>query len=857
MTLTFPGFEVTKILDDLPVSVSSICAWQSDELNLLIGTEDGTLVLYQPEIRSYGRPLLAATGRVSKKEISNIIVSPSLNLMLFISNYCLYVEQLNVKRFPSPFLSQIPPVKDPVYAFAYESQANNHLLATAHRKRVIVHRIKDSAAQTEQLFEVPISEAPISLTWCYGLLVASLKKEQYSIIDTASKRIVITLFNPSRSNNSMLCSLSPNELLLLRTTSSNNFIGATVDSMGRHTRAKDKCPIWERKPVGSFVSKSLFIVVFDRSIELRLLNSGFGLITTQYLNSDEIKHTCSCLGNSECYFIASGHSVSRFQANTFPKLVDGCLEVNEFEKALEVVGMFGNDNEAKGLKRQVCQAFGRYLFEQNEFESAFTYFLEGETPPQEVLALFPDLLPAEITKTDGILGSLQLDSAHKSLLNYLFPTRAKFLKRDQSEKVLSVLELIDTALIKSLARVDQARILEFLNSGQIHCSLSEISRVLKQKHLYREVLVLYSIKKCHKKAIELLFNLVQNNNNNNDSNQSFSYSDIAIYLAKVGNSDPEFVFHNAKKVLSLKPSLFLSVFTLMEEQMLIEPKLTIAFIEANQPSSLIPFYEHLIYDFNYQDTTLHNSLGKAFLAELSLLIESSSYYLPPRRLPAGSEGGKLGHLRNRFLYFLNNSNFYQPEYLLIPSVFPPTAPLFEERAILHKQLGNHLEVVSIFVFKLENVSLAEDYCNHVYKNDPNSKNIFLTLFTVLMSPPEGQKPLKKLAIDCLCRWSHNIDSISALDILDPSTKLEDILPFLKSVMDHTASKARTLSVHRNFLHLSSLKTMAELIAIQKRSVTVTLNSSCSICSKRIGSAAIAFLPDNSVCHFHCSAKVNK
>ncbi|KAL0241818.1 hypothetical protein GEMRC1_007053 [Eukaryota sp. GEM-RC1] len=425
------------------------------------------------------------------------------------------------------------------------------------------------------------------------------------------------------------------------------------------------------------------------------------------------------------------------------------------------------------------------------------------------------------------------------------------LNLSESERIrlTSLLELIDTALVKIYAVIDHSKILKFLQTDQTYCSLSESSKVLKSKHLYSELIFLLKVREQHRRALELLFSLAQNDD------VVISFSNIVDYLSELGNKDAELVLFFTKKLLPDHPQLALRVFNRMDQSNLIPVSIIVPFLEHHCKSNLIPFYEHLVYDFKVTEVSVHNALCKEFIHELSHLIESSQFYLPnSSRLPAGTEGGDLGHLRNRFLNFLMFSKFYQAEYIL-STIFPKDCPLYEEKALLYAKFGNHEEVLAIYIYKLSNIQIAEDYCKQVY--DRSSENIFLMLFSVLIYPPAKYEKLKSnenFAMSILKKWSGFVDPLEALEIIDQNSSLKNVSPFLVSVLDHLASKSRDLSVQRNLVHLNSLKIMSHLVQTQKKSICVDLNTTCSICNKRVGTSAIAYLPNNTVSHFHCNAK---
>ncbi|KAL0220527.1 hypothetical protein RCL1_000381 [Eukaryota sp. TZLM3-RCL] len=860
----------SKLLDNLPFTISAITSWKNERINLLLGTSDGSLVHYHYELNGVAHMLV--TGRVvNRKEISQLHACIPLDFFLILSNGVLYIEKLNMNRIPSPFFQTLSPSKDVVQSFAFEHHHGISFLAIAHKKKILVQKFTATYAVLESLFEIPLSEPCVSLTWCFGLLLASLKKEQYSFIDTTSGRIVNTLFDPAKSTSSHVSALSPQEILVTRTLGTGQSLGVVVDTLGRFTRARAQCPTFDTCPIASYVGQNYLLTVFDSLIELRVKNASLDLIQKESI-SFPIKNMSSCLTSedqSNIIFLTTSNSVYFFSPNSIENIIKIFIKSHQYNKAKELCNYLTTENKilAKNLSREVALKHGFHLFFEHNYSESFIKFTEAEAEITTILALFPDLLPRNLGDSKPpLLTGQNLIEAHNSLLTFLYPLREILIKnweRDQSSTDLAIkMELIDTALIKVEAQVDpcqnSGKIFSLLKSGKCFCSLSEGSQTLKKFKLYRELLYLLQLKQNHKKAIDLIFELMTSSEIRDPNCYQFGWIDVVNYLSEVGNSATDIVLQTCKRIAQEQPKFLLQIFLRMKREVLLDINVVINFLEANQPSSLIPFFENLVYNFQLTDTEIHTTLGKYYLREIAPLILSSDFYLPAnRKFPAGTEGGKLGHLRNRFLYFLKNSQFLKPEILLVPNIFPPSVPLHEERALLYNRLGLHTEVLFIYIYLMNSVKVAENYCFKIYSNQKseNDRNIFQTLLSVLINPPDKNfKPRKNLALNLVSRWSQYIDPTVVLDLLSPSTPLSELIPFLTSVIDHTAANSRNLAVRRYLLHSNSLKLMAELIDLQRKSVCINSNSSCCICFKRIGTSAIAFLPDNSVCHFHCHSK---
>ena len=117
------------------------------------------------------------------------------------------------------------------------------------------------------------------------------------------------------------------------------------------------------------------------------------------------------------------------------------------------------------------------------------------------------------------------------------------------------------------------------------------------------------------------------------------------------------------------------------------------------------------------------------------------------RVRAGTEAGELGALRAKLIAFLERSLYYNPEKML--SRFPMDGTkstlflfffslifcfflaLYEERAILLGRIARHDRALNIYVHKLNDFEMAEQYCDKHYNRDKEEVSVTLALFQMI------------------------------------------------------------------------------------------------------------------------------
>jgi hypothetical protein len=181
--------------------------------------------------------------------------------------------------------------------------------------------------------------------------------------------------------------------------------------------------------------------------------------------------------------------------------------------------------------------------------------------------------------------------------------------------------------------------------------------------------------------------------------------------------------------------------------------------------------------------------------------------------------------RKKLQFFLQSSRDYSPEILLefIPSDFE------HENALLLSRLGRHEEVFQIYIHKLNDIPLAESYCDRIYNNDnennkqkwtssnslenfknncnsiEDAKDVYLLLIKVILNTPidEENKKISPLtiAINLAERNFKRINSTEFLDLLPKNSPLSALQRYLSITIEYNNSRKRNLQVIHQLLRL--------------------------------------------------------
>jgi len=215
----------------------------------------------------------------------------------------------------------------------------------------------------------------------------------------------------------------------------------------------------------------------------------------------------------------------------------------------------------------------------------------------------------------------------------------------------------------------------------------------------------------------------------------------------------------------------------------------------------------------------------------------------------------ISEARSRLLHFLDDSQHYRPTRILVRL---PSDALFEERAILLSRIGQHEQALKVYVYKLRNYRMAEEYCNRIFRNDPEQgRPMYLTLLCVYLQPGAGEPPLLAPALDLLSRHGAHIDASQVLSMLPPTTHMDGLFPFFEKYM-REANKSRNMNlIVKNLLQAEQWQVQEQLLYYRSRGVKITEDRMCSQCNKRIGNSVFAVFPNGVVVHYVCKEKIEK
>ncbi|KAF1331200.1 Vacuolar assembly/sorting proteins vps39/vam6/vps3, partial [Globisporangium splendens] len=505
------------------------------------------------------------------------------------------------------------------------------------------------------------------------------------------------------------------------------------------------------------------------------------------------------------------------------QLVEHAKAVKRLEDAVALCKLSPDDVNVNDDELQSLYAsYAMELFTQKRaYKPAMSLFLESCCRVMDVLvALYPrDLLPRSAsssansskvswsppatTTAPDLKGD---DLVHSLLALILFlrckrdavaTTHQRALGATQRHKNNETnkdneRELIDTVLLKCLvlicetneekhAATAKRELLALVSAPDNACEMGEAELFLRSHRQWNALLAFYGARKQHRKALELLEDLERTaataagdkdakattigasaaTFGREELQTSEAYMVlITSYLQRLGHKKAELVFEFSRRVLAVRPTLGLTIFTkrnVREQKEDLDPSLVLSHLktcelpsserndgessETDQETTTLPLIDARFLAIEYLTQAIADGtiriLPRLHDEVVYLLLDAIATQLQHQRSSGRltsrvrSQRGLVGTLRRKLLAFLEaESSAYHPERMLSRT----PVDMVDERAALLSRLGRHHEVLQLYAIELQDASLAEAYCNRCYEAKLADSSIYSALLRLYLRP---------------------------------------------------------------------------------------------------------------------------
>ncbi|GLI62985.1 hypothetical protein VaNZ11_005842 [Volvox africanus] len=103
----------------------------------------------------------------------------------------------------------------------------------------------------------------------------------------------------------------------------------------------------------------------------------------------------------------------------------------------------------------------------------------------------------------------------------------------------------------------------------------------------------------------------------------------------------------------------------------------------------------------------------------------------------------------------------------------------------------------------------------------------------------------------LSRKRDRLDPMPVLNMLPDGVAVADVLPWLEGALRYTIEARRNLAVVRQLHRSENLTALEDAVRMRQQRISVTSERACSLCHKRLGSAAFVSYPGGLLAHYSC------
>lgn len=828
--------------------------------------------------------LLRSNKSFAKRTISQVVGIPELNLVISLSDGLISVHNLENIQDPCKlaiekakgalmFITDLQKLKTITDDFQYALM----ICAVTKRKVMFFYWKKDEFHHMESS-DLVLNDIPRAVGWSKEAVYVGFKTE-YARAKLGGKLKELFPVGSKHVEPFVEC-LSDNRFALAK--------DEKIYLFGEDGEPILKYPVNFSSNLLKIVDDLIYLVALlpNSTVEIKTIEPKLDIQTIQLQSrSGKFKQLIKCANKSGQIYTCSTSDVFALVVVDYKKQISQLIEKGHFETALSLAIIYKDNQKAEDNKQidyiKYLQAFDYFC--KMQFNEAITIYAELKIDPSVVIGLYPDLLPEEFRSkleypapVPELKGD-HLDNAIAELSNYLIEVRHQLQKpeseiqyasikgfsqsnKESASEVLynnidKLKQIVDTTLLKCYLKTNDALVASLLRLPHNHCHLEEAEKVLKYYNKYNELIILYQCRSLHRRALELLQKM---NSQSKASDGKIRLANLHLrtkeYLQHLGRDHLELIFEFAEWVLREYPDDGLKIF--IEDMPEIESlprKQVLDYLRSINGDFVIPYLEHIIYEWKDIDHNLHDTLVNEYREKIRVLLEEYKLSLGDQKpAKAGKEPGELGVLRQKLMEFLQKSDYYTAEKL---AFFFLNDNLWEERAIVLSKIGQHQEALTIYVYILKDTDKAEEYCETVFNKDlPGNRDVFFQLLRLYLShqpldgsqgdfvdsassPPVGEetpKQNREIALRLLQNYATKMDPISVLNELPDDLPVNSIAGFLDTTIKNLIHRKHEVQVHRNLLLSQHLAVQKQKINLHRNKVVIDEYSLCHCCNKRIG-----------------------
>ncbi|KAK4693702.1 Vam6/Vps39-like protein vacuolar protein sorting-associated protein 39, partial [Lecanoromycetidae sp. Uapishka_2] len=520
-----------------------------------------------------------------------------------------------------------------------------------------------------------------------------------------------------------------------------------------------------------------------------------------------------------------------------------------------------NQLEGKELKTATEELRGNLVSARTKFKKVLD--ADGQIKT-EVLNNMPQ---SEIAEVASLLGKKTIDAI-----------------ADQ-EQLFETAKMVDTTLFRAYMFVSPSfagplfRIDNFCDPDVVNEKLIEAGR-------YNDLVDFFYGKKLHYQALDLLKKSGDVDKDKEEAPQLSGPQRTVQYLQNLPPEMIDLILQFAEWPIKQDPALAMDIFMTDSENAETLPRgRVLHFLQGIDKKLAVRYLEHIIQELNDTTPEFHQRLVNIYIERL--------------KADDFDNDDERARWKEQALDFLRSSNYYLP-YKVLEQLDKNNPNLYEARAIVLSNMGQHKQALDIYVFQLQDPDKAEEYCNQIYLSDnpPSTTpmqssriltadpedaplSIYHTLLSLYLSPPPPHKPQWGPALNVLAKHGARMPASSTLNLIPEVLPIKDLESYFRGRIrsaNTIVNEGKVVAGMRSTLAFgedAKLRLGDGVVGGnggRNRRVVITEERVCGVCYKRFGGSAIKVMPEyvpavtsrrlsltagvrsNTVVHYGCSTR---
>ncbi|RVX73243.1 hypothetical protein B0A52_02371 [Exophiala mesophila] len=427
---------------------------------------------------------------------------------------------------------------------------------------------------------------------------------------------------------------------------------------------------------------------------------------------------------------------------------------------------------------------------------------------------------------------------------------------DLPEKLQAVARLVDTTLFRAHMYATPSLASSLFRISNF-CDPDVVMTKLEDSERYNDLIEFLYGKRLHRQALQRLQKFGQDDKIADVDPQLHGPERTISYLQNLGPELIDLILEFAQWPLEVKPNLALEIFLADTEIAESLPRdKVLSFLEPLDKGLAQRYLEHVVDELDDQTPELHQKLVTIYLQRL----KDPDLENRPETL-------------DKLLTLLRTSDQYSAAQTLgLLSRDDPN--LYEARAIVFSKMGNHKQALEIYVFKLDDVVKAEEYCNQTHLEELTSAasngmrgkqysrrkstidpvdeqpSIYHILLNLYLNPPKGEKPKFAPAIELMARHGARLPASSTLEMIPQELLVQELEFYFRGRMRNANTIMNEAMISAGLRKVEAVRVQAGLLLGEEasnggrqRKVRVDEDRVCGVCYKRLGSSVISVFPE--------------